>query len=119
MIYSISQGKLIHQSSQTRTSFNEFNKVSDYYKEYRKSKLQAIHDLLLQKRKIYSKTKRRAQAIFKRNERQRLYALATSNPKSFWQEIRQLKENKSKQSNVSLQTFYEHVSQVYSGIALV
>ena len=89
----------------------EFKRVN---KEYRKSKSQAIHDLLLQKRKIYSKTKRRAQAIFKQNERQRWHALATSNPKSFWQEIRRLKENKSKQSNVSLQTFYEHFSQVYS-----
>ena len=63
---------------------------------------------------MYSKTKRRAQAIYKQNEQQRLHNLASSNPKSFWQEIRRLKENKSKQSNVSLQTFYDHFSQVYS-----
>ena len=37
-------------------------------------------DLFLQKRKIHSKTERRAQAIFNQNERQRLHALATSNP---------------------------------------
>ena len=38
----------------------------------------------------------------------------SSNSRSFWQEIRRLKENKSKQNNVSLQTFYDHFSQVYS-----
>ena len=37
-------------------------------KDYRKHKSPAIHELLLQKRKMYSKTKRRAQAIYKQNE---------------------------------------------------
>ena len=83
-------------------------------KEFRKHKSQVLHEVLLQKRKYYSKTKRRAQAVYKQNERQRLHDLASSNPKSFWQEIRRLKENKSKQCNVRLQAFYEHFSQVYS-----
>ena len=89
----------------------EFKRV---IKEYRKSKSPAIHELLLQKRKLYSKTKRRAQSIYKQNERKRLHDLASSNPRSFWHEIRRLKQNKSKECNVSLQAFYEHFSQVYS-----
>ena len=50
----------------------------------------------------------------KQNERKRLHDLASSNPRSFWHEIRRLKQNKSKECNVSLQAFYEHFSQVYS-----
>ena len=83
-------------------------------KEFRKHKLQALHEVLLQKRKYYNKMKGRAQTVYKQNERQRLHDLASSNPKSFWHEIRQIKGNKSKQCNVSLQAFYEHFSQVYS-----
>ena len=82
-------------------------------KEFRKHKSQVLYEVLLQKRKYYSKIKRRAQAVYK-NERQRLHDLASSSPKSFWQETRQLKENKSKLCNVSLQAFYEHFSQIYS-----
>ena len=44
----------------------------------------------------------------------RLHELASSNPKSFWHEIRRLKGNKSKQCNVSLQAFHDHFSKIYS-----
>ena len=70
--------------------------------------------MLIQKRKHYSKIKRRAQTIYQQNERIRLHDLATSNPKAFWSEIRRMKDDKSKQCNVSLQAFYDHFKEIYS-----
>ena len=83
-------------------------------KEFRKYKTHAAHEVLLQKRKHYSKIKRRAQTVFRQSERIRLHDLATSNPKAFWSEIRRMKDDKSKRSNVSLQAFYDHFKEIYS-----
>ena len=66
--------------------------------------------MLIQKRKHYSKIKRRAQTIYRQNE----HDLATSNPKAFWSEIRRMKDDKSKPCNVSLQAFYDHFKEIYS-----
>ena len=83
-------------------------------KEFRRQRTHEAHEVLIQKRKHYSKIKHRAQTIYRQNERIRLHDLATSNPKAFWSEIRRMKDDKSKQCNVSLQTFYDHFKEIYS-----
>lgn len=83
-------------------------------KEFRKYKTQVLHDVLLQKRKHYSKIKRCAQTVYKQSERKRLHDLASSNPKAFWNEIKRFTDSKTNTCNVSLQAFYDHFKEIYS-----
>ncbi|MEW8546880.1 MAG: reverse transcriptase family protein, partial [Candidatus Thiodiazotropha sp.] len=83
-------------------------------RDFRKHKTQVLHEVLLQKRKQYSKIKRRAQSVYKQNERKRLHDLASSNPKAFWSEIKRFTDSKTNSCNVSLQAFYDHFKQIYS-----
>ena len=69
-------------------------------KEFRKQKSHEAHEVLLRKRKHYSKVKRRAQTVYKQNERVRLHDLASSNPKAFWPEIRRMKGDNSKNATL-------------------
>ena len=74
-------------------------------KEFRRHRAHEAHEVLIQKRKHYSKIKRRAQTIYQQNERIRLHDLETSNPKAFWSEIRRMKDDKSKQCTSILRSF--------------
>ena len=91
-----------------RSELKRANKV------FRKRKSHEAHEVFLRKRKHYSKVKRRAQSVYKQNERVRLHDLASSNPKAFWSEIRRTKGDNSKKCNVSQQAFYDHFNEIYS-----
>ena len=84
-------------------------------KQFRKYRTHELHEVVIIKRKQYSKTKRRAHFTYNQAKKKRLHNLASSNPKAFWQEIRKMKNSgNSNLSPLSIDEFAEHFKEVYS-----
>ena len=84
-------------------------------KQFRKYRTHELHEVVINKRKHYSKTRRHAQFKYNQAKKKRLHNLASSNPKAFWQEIRKMKNSgKSKKGPLSIEDFSEHFKEVYS-----
>ena len=83
-------------------------------KMFRKNGKHELHLLVVEKRKNYSRVKRRARSLYNRNNRQKLHEMASNNPKAFWREIRRMKGDDQGGSKLSLQDFFEHFKDVYS-----
>ena len=84
-------------------------------KQFPKYRTHALHEVVIIKRKQYSKTKRRAQFKYNQEKKKRLHDLASSNPKAFWQEIRKMKKTvNSNHGLLSIDEFAEHFKEVYS-----
>ena len=84
-------------------------------KQFRKYRTHALHEVVIIKRKQYSKTKCLAQFKNNQEKKKRLHDLASSNPKAFWQEIRKMKKSgNSNHGSLSIDEFAEHFKEVYS-----
>ena len=84
-------------------------------KQFRKYRTHELHEVVINKRKHYSKTRRHAQFKYNQAKKKRLHNLASSNPKAFWQEIRKMKNSgNSNKGPLSIDDFSEHFKEVYS-----
>ncbi|MEW8545054.1 MAG: reverse transcriptase family protein [Candidatus Thiodiazotropha sp.] len=94
-----------------RNAKQKFSEASSLYK---KNKSEERKRNLVQCRTKLNKETRRAKAIFKFEQGQRISKLAKTNPKSFWKSVK--KENKTMQrpsDNLSTDDFYMHFSDIH------
>ena len=81
---------------------------------YSRCKSDANRINLTHRRSKLNKAKRRAKAIHKFEEGERIKKLATSNTKQFWKEIKKITKRKSKSAeNLSVNDLFTHFSNVF------
>ena len=91
-----------------RAELKQANKI------IRKNGKHELHLLVVEKRKNYSRVKRRARSLYNRKNRQKLHEMASNNPKAIWREIRRMKGGDQGGSKLLLQNCFEHFKDVYS-----
>jgi exonuclease III len=89
----------------------EFSSATRTYKNNRSPNNRKI---LLASRKKYRSVKRKSEANFKRQEKNKLHNFAKNQPQKFWKEIKKLKKNKTDIGDITIEEFYDHFKDLYS-----
>ena len=81
---------------------------------FRRSRTNDNRIIVVNKRRNYCRAKRKARAIYKSKQQDRLQGMANSDPKKFWNEVRKVRGSKNKQTNITCEEFGEHFQNLFS-----